>query len=211
MADISFKERVAQAAIKNALLYKQVFVDYEYLICSDAFVNEPYYILASQEDNYRHLIGVNTKMSASDFFSACVDGTLCENDFDFKKPNRSEKEIKGSVRKKIQVLPQLVSMMGNELVAQEDFSKNGVTCAFATTDCNFTVGFVHFSKSRPMTLLKGDEIDWNKAAYVDLILRRPSGVQKFDTIIYGNENAIAKYYSKLNSIIEDNLQKESQL
>ena len=205
MVDTSFKERVAQAAIKNALLYKQVFVDYEYLICSDAFVKEPYYVLASQEDNYRHLIGVNTKMSASDFFSACMSGSLCENDFDFNKPNRSEKEIKGSVRKKIQVLPQLVSMMGTELVAQEDFAKNGVSCAFATSDCNFTVGFVHSSKSRPMTLLKGDEIDWNKAEYVDLVLRKPSGAQKFDTLIYVNDSTIEKYRSKLDGIIEDNL------
>ena len=37
MCTISFKERVRNEAIANAKLYKENFVDYEYLICSQAF------------------------------------------------------------------------------------------------------------------------------------------------------------------------------
>lgn len=37
MAGESFKERIRQEVIKEAKRYKEVYVDYEYLICSEAF------------------------------------------------------------------------------------------------------------------------------------------------------------------------------
>ena len=92
MESSSFKERVAQVAIEEAARYKAVFVDYEYLICSDAFKKQDYYIISAKPDNYRHLIGVNTAISASAFFEKCISGDLSEADFDFSKAGRSEKE-----------------------------------------------------------------------------------------------------------------------
>lgn len=155
----NFKERVAQVAIMQAPKYKSVFVDYEYLLCSEAFIERDYYIIAATENNYRHLIGVNTSISAEIFFQKCMDGTLNENDFDFKKSGRSEKEIKGSVRRKIKALPLFAEMMGNDLVAQEAYQKNGVVCSFATTDCDMTIGFIDEGKARPKSLLWGDSLD----------------------------------------------------
>lgn len=46
---ISFKERVRQTVIQCASDYKSYFVDYEYLICSDAFTLKKYYILRASE------------------------------------------------------------------------------------------------------------------------------------------------------------------
>ena len=37
MAEESFKERVRLEIIKAAKKYKEIYVDYEYLICSEAF------------------------------------------------------------------------------------------------------------------------------------------------------------------------------
>ena len=39
----SFKERVTQVAIEQAKIYEQVFLKYEYLLCSEAFSDKPYY------------------------------------------------------------------------------------------------------------------------------------------------------------------------
>ena len=41
----SFKERVKDTVIQNANSYKRYFVDYEYLLCSEAFENNEYYRL----------------------------------------------------------------------------------------------------------------------------------------------------------------------
>ncbi|MGB4438479.1 MAG: hypothetical protein WBJ13_04480 [Sedimentibacter sp.] len=56
MIDITFKERVKGVLINEAQTYKQNYVDYEYLICSDAFVINDYYIRSAKKDNYQHLI-----------------------------------------------------------------------------------------------------------------------------------------------------------
>ena len=96
MAVQDFKKRVRQVAIEQAKVYEQVFLRHEYLLCSEAFHSQPYYIISAHADNYRHLVGVNTSFSAEIFFKKCLDGTLAENDFDFCKRGQSEKEVKGA-------------------------------------------------------------------------------------------------------------------
>lgn len=39
MSEKSFKERVREEMINAAIQYKQVYVDYEYLICSEDLLN----------------------------------------------------------------------------------------------------------------------------------------------------------------------------
>lgn len=205
MEPVSFKKRVAEVAIEQAKQYEDVFINYEYLICSEAFVKQDYYIIAATSSNYRHLIGVSTSISAVDFFEKCMDGSLSENDFDFTKPGKSEREVKGSVRRKIKSLPFLMSIMREDLVVQEDYIKNGVICSFASTDCNVTVGFVNEGKSRPKSLLWGDSLDWNKAAYVDLILRKKRNDNLFSEIIIGDGNMLLKYKDRIDAIVDPEL------
>lgn len=40
MAVVSFKQRVKNEAISNVKLYEKNFIQYEYLICSEAFRNK---------------------------------------------------------------------------------------------------------------------------------------------------------------------------
>ena len=64
----SFKERVKETVINNAASYKWYYVNYEYLLCSKAFIRNEYYIVSAHEDNYLHLTGLHTSLSADDFF-----------------------------------------------------------------------------------------------------------------------------------------------
>ena len=205
MAAQSFKERVTQVAIAQAKIYEQVFLKYEYLLCSEAFSDKPYYIISAHADNFRHLVGVNTTFSAEEFFVRCLAGTLTENDFDFYKRGQSEKEVKGAVRDKIIALPEFLSMMGKPLLAEESFVKNRVHCSFATTDRSATVGFIAADKSKPMTLLRGDRLDSTKSAAVDLVLRRPYGTQYFTEIVFGNEAMIEKYVDEIKPLLNRDL------
>lgn len=201
MDSLSFKERVAQAANNFAPQYKNVFVDYEYLLCSDAFSDQGYYIIDAEEDNFRHLLGVHTCLTPSAFYEKCLKGELTDCDFDFVKAGHDEKSVKGSVRRKIASFPSFLSMMTKDLVVQESFSKNKVFCSIATTDCAVTVGFIGTNGSRPRTLLKGDQIDWQKAGTVDLILRKPSGDSHFKEVVSGDQSAIEKYFPQIKDLI----------
>ena len=94
MAEESFKERARQEMIKAAKQYKDIYVDYEYLICSVTFEKNDYYIIAAEEDNFQHLTGVQSKIDAKTFFRKCYHGTLAEVDFDFAKAGHNEKSAK---------------------------------------------------------------------------------------------------------------------
>lgn len=146
---VSFKERVKNIAIEEALNYKSIFVDKEYLVFSKQFINKPYYIISANPDNYLHLIGVNSHLSAKSFFNKCINKTLSTDDFDFIKPNSDGRVIKGSVRRKIKMLPSLKSLFDSNLLFEENFKRNNVVCAIATSDNLITFGFTNGSKSRP--------------------------------------------------------------
>jgi len=67
MEEIAFKERVKNVLINEAQKYKKNYVDYEYLICSDAFKINDYYIISANEDNYQHLTGIHSLISSKEF------------------------------------------------------------------------------------------------------------------------------------------------
>ena len=152
MEIISFKERVKNIAIDCAVKYRDIFCEYEYIVISEAF-KDSYCVIKCEADNYMHLIGVNTNLSPQEFYNKCIDGTLTENDFDFKKKNQSEKSVKGSVREKIVALPDFCEMFASsDIECQQDFSKGKVSCRFASATHKFTIGFV--GTGRPITLMK---------------------------------------------------------
>lgn len=65
MEKIPFKERVKNIAIACAVKYRNTFCNYEYLIISNAFT-EKHVKIHADKDNYMHLLGVNSNLSASD-------------------------------------------------------------------------------------------------------------------------------------------------
>ena len=128
MNNISFKQRVCQSIIDQSKIYKKIFIDRQYLICSKCFTNRKYYILVANKDNYLHLVGVHTTLTPSEFFEKCFNDTLTENDFDFSKKNQSEKSVKGSVRRKIAALENINNFFAQDLYIEEGFRKNKVSC-----------------------------------------------------------------------------------
>lgn len=206
-AEISFKERVKNTAIECSRLYKDYFVDYEYLICSEAFHENMYYIVDAHKDNYLHLIGVTTSLSAIDFFEGCYNGTLQEDDFDFVRKGQSEKEVKGSVRRKITALSDIFSVFTSSTWVEESFIKNKIRCTFATGKNTYTLGFIGDRKAKPMTLLKGNELDSIKARNIDLVLRRKTGEPNFKELVSGDKEMLVKYKDAIIDILSEDLKK----
>lgn len=201
MEQVSFKERVRQAAIEGAKAYKENFIDNEYLLCSKAFHEKRYYIAKADKGNYLHLLGIHTELSAEEFFLKCYDGSLVEDDFDFTKKNQPEKSVKGSVRQKIKVLPDMLKMYDRELIAQEDFKKNRVECAFATAEDTHTLGYA--AAGRPKSLLQKNELDEDKAHKVDLIFKKQRGTDKFTDLICGDEKLVMEYMEQIAALVDD--------
>ena len=211
LVPVSFKERVKNIAISEAKNYKETYIDYEYLVCSEAFTQSDFYIINAKEENYLHLLGINVKISdtqslgAVDFFNKCYDGTLVEDDFDFKKRGQAEGAVIGSVRRKINVLPNMMALFSSNIKVQEKFTKNAVICTFATSNNECTLGFIKTSKSYPKSLIKGNQLDSSKAKDVSLVLRKGIDKEKFNEIIIGDISTLKGYYEKIKDYIDDSL------
>lgn len=86
--------------------------------------------------------------------------------------------------------------------------KNRIRCALATSNTNVTLGFAVVGKAKPMTLLKGNELDSAKAQSLDLVLRKARGECNFKEMIVGNEAILREYKEKLGSLVSESLYKE---
>lgn len=205
MAEESFKKRVCFEIIKAAAQYKSTYVDYEYLICSEAFRQNKYYIVTAKEDNFQHLTGVHSNLSAQEFFDKCMQKTLSEQDFDFIKYGQDEKSVKGTVRRKIKVLPNMMELFREGLEAEESFVKNKVICSFATTDNSCTLGFSDSKRTYPKSLIQGNCLKNPKA--VELILRRKSGEKLFNEVVVGNPEDVKKFQEHIKEMVSKDLSK----
>lgn len=208
MAEMSFKERVCQTVITLSRLYKSALVDYQYLVCSDAFTRNPYYIIDANADNYGHLTGVNLRISPSEFFNQCYEGTLRESEFDFNKNRMSEKQVIGSVRRKIQVLSNSIDLFQENYencVVEEAFIKNRIVCSFAAADSSCTLGFVNHPSSRPLTLLKGNLLDKIRAKPITLLMKKHNSENRFKEILIGDTYTINSYFSNIEMLLDESI------
>lgn len=202
MSNSSFNSRVKDAIIAGAIDYNTYFVNYDYLLISEAFVKNRYYIISAVKNNYLHLTGVKTALSPEQFFLKCVSSQLQESDFsiegniDPSLPTAVQRELrkkaKGNIRRKIQSLPNIKGIFHNtETLVEEDFVKNRVHCTIAANKDISTIGFTkasskHPSSVKPNTLLKEQSLS-PKAKPISLALRKKHTATQFDEIIIGDK------------------------
>lgn len=203
MAEISFKEKVKNIAIAEVKNYKKNFVDYEYLIVVDAEI----YIIGAKEENFLHLVGVSTTLSAVDFYNKCFLGSLDESDFDLV--DRYGKDLKGTVRRKISVINSMNLLMNENIIyIEKNFCKNRIVCTLGTSNNICTLGFIRSSNDMtarlfPKTLLKGNKL--SNAKQIQLLLKKEKNVEKFDCILLNENNALKKNFKLIQEFLDTSL------
>ena len=202
---ISFKERVRASAVQYASLYNSYYVQKSYLLISDVFNIRPYYIVEAEPDNYLHLVGVSTALSANEFYEKCLDGSLLETDFDLAFHGRDEKSSKGSIRQKILTLPHMFSLFSSENEIEESFRKNVVRCSIASSNNLCTLGLIATPNARPMTLLRGNELDASKSGRMQIILSKGRHVDLYSDLIVGSIADLATHYEKIKNHLSQEL------
>ncbi|MCR4609208.1 MAG: hypothetical protein K5750_05870 [Eubacterium sp.] len=206
MEQVSFKTRVKNVAIENAHKYKAYYVDKDYLLISDAFHDKNYYCVKAEKDNYLHLLGVSTKLSAESFFDKCEDGSLSEDDFEIMANERDAKSVKGSIRRKINVLPEIFELMSEKSMVEESFQKNKVFCSIASANDECTLGFVSTPAARPKSLLKGNELNSQKSKPIKIILSKKRNEDKYDNLIVGSKEDLVENYELVKALVSKKLE-----
>lgn len=87
------------------------------------------------------------------------------------------------------------------MLIEENFKKNNITCAIATSDNKITIGFTNGVYSRPKTLLKGNELKTNPIN-IHLILSKKRNEKLFNTIIYGDKNTLKSFKNKIYHLLQ---------
>lgn len=87
---------------------------------------------------------------------------------------------------------------------EEDFKRNKIVCAIATSDKKITLGFSHGIVSRPKTLLKGNELKTNPLT-VDLVLSKKRNEKKFNKIVIGNTELVKEFSDKIANLITEEI------
>ena len=71
----SFKENVLDFILVGAKSY-QALLGIDFKVKSPSFVERQEYLLRFNEDNFLHLTGVLTSLTAKEFFHKAIDGAL---------------------------------------------------------------------------------------------------------------------------------------
>lgn len=208
---VSFKTRVLNTIIQCAKQYNTFYVEQNHLLVSNAFKKKPYYIIQAEKDNFLHLTGVSTSLSAVDFFDKAMDGTLAESDIQLITHGKSEKDSKGTIRQKIKNLTSITAVVGRSCMVQEDFKRNAVLCTFASANAQCTVGFIATPKlARPKSLLNGSVVDPTQSAPIKLALAKARSDQKYSSIEIGTINDVADNLTLIQEFLSDSLITQAQ-
>ena len=100
----------------------------------------------------------------------------------------------------------MIGIFSSGCLVQEDFSKNRIFCSFAAADMSCTVGFTVAASTKPMTLLKGNQLDAAKAQPLTLVLRRKRGESSFEHIVCGTVDDLVTYAPSLTGMLSESLQ-----
>ena len=208
---VSFKTRVLNTIIQCAKQYNTFYVEQNHLLVSNAFKKKPYYIIQAEKDNFLHLTGVSTSLSAVDFFDKAMDGTLAESDIQLITHGKSEKDSKGTIRQKIKNLTSITAVVGRSCMVQEDFKRNAVLCTFASANAQCTVGFIATPKlASPKSLLNGNVVDPTQSAPIKLALAKARSDQKYNSIEIGTIDDVADNLTLIQELLSDSLITQAQ-
>lgn len=154
----SFKSKTYNKLLISAKKY-YTLLDKQIILISNKFEKQKIYKIRFYKDNFLHLTGVKTSLSAEDFFDRCFNKTISLCDFDCE----STSMLKGLVRKKIRNLVNIDTFFDNKIYVEENFSKSSIRCALASTNNVFTIGFADAKYHlRPQTLLDKNCLNKNK-------------------------------------------------
>lgn len=220
----NYKKIALPKIIEASKLYKETYLEFDYLIYSKDLIYNNYYIIEANKDNFLHLTGVTSNLSAKEFFEKAYNQTLSTYDFDIlpkdidklliEKNNAKDDKSKGVVEKKIKnglknarntVRDKLdVSVeafrFSDELFLEEKFAKNRVSCSIATSRGNYILGFkgIKNDKNIPITLLKDNlqKASKNTPIKISLLASRKRGENLFDNIIIGDEKQLNEILSE---------------
>lgn len=130
MERVQDRKNIVEEIKKAAALYKKHLVGKRFL-----YVFEGQYIeVIYKAQNFRHLTGVNTRLSAKQFYSYAVRNLLEVHQIGFNRVHPYDLCVK-----KIKHIKDVATLAGSESFMLEEITTATRTYKFGTTDLNFSI------------------------------------------------------------------------
>lgn len=188
---MKYSERDAlKIVIEAAKQYEEKLNDYHFKITYLKDGKQSTAYIGFRDNNFLHLTGLKSKLSAPRFYKACIDGKLSIDDFEVDKT--------GKAQQKLLVLPYLHDLLYNACMIG-DFINSGIMIKadyfVGNTRALLSVGF-RYGKTIdiPVSLYNEDVRKQTNPTCKVLLIER----KLYKDNVYGEVTYIAKGYSYEN-------------
>lgn len=175
---------LSQQIHSAALLYKKNLVGKRFMYV----FNGTYIEVIYGADSFRHLTGVETSLSAKQFYRNAVRGKLAASQIDFNGRHPYDLCIK-----KVAHLTQLAQHATNSCFILEDIKTQTATFKFGATDLRFTICFNRHSEECYIaeSLRDGDCVSKSAGAHsVTHIFSMPNTEKLYSEVCFHDEEAL---------------------
>lgn len=155
---------------------------------------EEYFEVSFPVDNFLHLTGVETNLSAKNFYKNAKNGKLASNQFYF-----SGRHPYANAKKKLPCLKRLPELTNDMVCILKDMQTLTIVYKLSVTNLEFTLGLTENVKSTgekinelflPRTLRVEDTsvAKSDDGEVVDFIFARDASVEKYNVLLVSDEN-----------------------
>ena len=179
------KNAIRQGIIKAAIVYSQSLAGKTFLYV----YGDEYFEVSFPVDHFLHLTGVETILSAKDFYRNAKKAILTNNQFYF-----DARHIYANAKKKLPCLKRLPELTNEMVCVLKDMQTMTITCKLSVTNLEFTLGLTENTDRSgnkindfflPMSLrVKDSSVEKsNDGEIIDFIFSKDASVAKYDVLL----------------------------
>ena len=179
------KNMIRQGIIDSAEIYSQNLAGKVFLYV----YGEEYFEVSFPVDHFLHLTGVETRLSARDFYKNAKKTILTNNQFYF-----DARHPYANAKKKLPCLKRLPELTNDMVCILKDMETLRIIYKLSVTNLEFTLGLIENTDNNgnkindyflPMTLrVKDSSVEKSSdAEVVDFIFAKDASISKYDTLL----------------------------
>ena len=179
------KNAIRQGIIEAAIVYSQSLAGKTFLYV----YGDKYFEVSFPVDHFLHLTGVETRLSAKDFYRNAKKAILTNNQFYF-----DARHIYANAKKKLPCLKRLPELTNEMVCVLKDMQTMTITYKLSVTNLEFTLGLTENTDRGgnkindfflPMSLrVKDSSVEKsNDGEIIDFIFSKDASVAKYDILL----------------------------
>ena len=179
------KNAIRHGIIEAAIVYSQSLAGKTFLYV----YGDEYFEVSFPVDHFLHLTGVETILSAKDFYRNVKKAILTNNQFYF-----DARHIYANAKKKLPCLKRLPELTNEMVCVLKDMQTMTITCKLSVTNLEFTLGLTENTDRNgnkindfflPMSLrVKDSSVEKsNDGEIIDFIFSKDASVAKYDILL----------------------------